>query len=174
MQISHVVGVFKAYTTRVGGGPMPTELRDEVGELIREKAHEYGATTGRPRRCGWFDAVASRFSVQVNGLSEIALTHLDILDALPSVKICTAYRLGDKVLNCFPSNVGVLEKCQPIYEELAGWQGPITEIRHFDDLPIEARHYVARLEEITCCPVGLISVGPKREQVIKAKSMLPQ
>ena len=174
MQISHVVGVFKAYTTRVGSGPMPTELRDEVGELIREKAHEYGATTGRPRRCGWFDAVASRFSVQVNGLSEIALTHLDIFDAFPSVKICTAYRLGDKVLDRFPANVGVLEKCQPIYEELAGWRGPIGEIRHLDDLPIDARHYVARLEEITCCPVGLISVGPKREQVIKAKSMLPQ
>ncbi len=174
MQIGHVVGVFKAYTTRVGGGPMPTELRDEVGELIREKAHEYGATTGRPRRCGWFDAVASRFSAQVNGFTEIALTHLDIFDAFPSVRICTAYRFGDKVLHCFPGNVEMLEKCQPIYEELAGWQGPISEIRNFDELPAEARHYVARLEEIICCPVGLVSVGPKRQQVIKARSMLPQ
>lgn len=174
MQISHVVGVFKVYATRVGSGPMPTELRDQVGELIREKAHEYGATTGRPRRCGWFDAVASRFSVQVNGCTEIALTHLDIFDAFPSVRICTAYRFGEKVLDRFPSNAGILEKCQPIYEELAGWQGPISDIRNFDELPLEARHYVAKLEEITCCPVGLISVGARREQVIKARSMLPQ
>ncbi len=174
MQIGHVVGVFKAYSTRVGQGPMPTELKDEVGELIREKAHEYGATTGRPRRCGWFDAVASRFSVQVNGFTEIALTHLDIFDAFPSVRICTSYRFADKVLDSFPGDVEMLEKCQPVYEELAGWQGPISEIRNFDELPAEARHYVARLEEITCCPVGLVSVGPKREQVIKARSMLPQ
>jgi len=174
MKIRHVVGVFKAYSTRVGRGPMPTELKDEVGELIREKAHEYGATTGRPRRCGWFDAVASRFSVQVNGFTEIALTHLDIFDAFPSVRICTSYRFGDKVLDSFPGDVEMLEKCQPVYEELAGWQGPISEIRNFDELPAEARHYVARLEEIICCPVGLVSVGPKREQVIKARSMLPQ
>ncbi len=174
MQIDHVVGVFKAYTTRVGGGPMPTELEDEVGRLIREKAHEYGATTGRPRRCGWFDAVAGRFSVQVNGCTEIALTHLDVFDAFPSVRICTAYKFGNEVLSRLPGSVAILEKCQPIYEELAGWQGPIADIRNLDDLPTEARQYVARLEEITCCPVGLISVGREREQVIRARSRLPQ
>ncbi len=174
MQIDHVVGVFKAYITRVGGGPMPTELEDEVGELIREKAHEYGATTGRPRRCGWFDAVAGRFSVQVNGCTEIALTHLDVFDAFPSLRICTAYRFGNEVLSRLPGSVGILEKCQPIYEELAGWQGPIADIRNLDDLPTEARQYVARLEEITRCPVGLISVGRQREQVIRARSRLPE
>ena len=165
--LDRIVGVFKVYISRVGSGPMPTELREEVGELIREKAHEYGVTTGRPRRCGWFDAVAGRFSVQVNGFSDIALTHLDIYDGFPSIKICTAYKLGDKIIDSFPSSAVVLKECQPIYEELPGWQMPTSEIRDFTQLPLEARRYIARLEELLSCPVSWIAVGPTRKQLIE-------
>ena len=170
--IDRVISVFKAYITRVGGGPMPTELKDEVGELIREKGHEYGATTGRPRRCGWFDAVAGSFSVQINGCDDIALTHLDIFDGFPSIKICTAYQLNGETLNSFPSDATILEKCQPVYEELPGWRGPISEIRDFDKLPLQARHYLSRLEELLSCPISLVSVGPKREQMIEVRPVL--
>jgi adenylosuccinate synthase len=168
-QIERVVGVFKAYCTRVGAGPMTTELKDKIGDLIREKAHEYGATTGRPRRCGWFDAVAGRFSVQVNGLTEIALTHLDIYDDFPSIKICTAYKFKDEVVTSFPGDVTILEKCQPIYEEVDGWQEPISRIRDFEKLPMGARNYIAHLEGILSCPISLVSVGPDRRQMILAK-----
>ena len=168
-----VIGVFKTYITRVGSGPMPTELQDKVGELIREKAHEYGTTTGRPRRCGWFDAVAGRFSVQVNGFSDIALTHLDVYDDFPSIKICTAYRFDNNVLDSFPSDTAILEKCQPVYEELPGWQVATSEIRDFAQLPLEAHQYVARLEELLSCPVSCIAVGPKRKQLVEVRSILP-
>jgi len=167
MAINRILGVFKAYITRVGSGPMPTELKDEVGELIRRKANEYGATTGRPRRCGWFDAVAARFSAEVNGFTELALTHLDTFDGFSSIKICTAYRLDNEMLDSFPSDIDVLGKCQPIYEELSGWQGPINEIRDFAQFPSEARRYLARLEELVRCPINLVSVGSRREQMIK-------
>jgi len=168
-----IIGVFKAYITRVGSGPMPTELQDKVGELIREKAHEYGTTTGRPRRCGWFDAVAGRFSVQVNGLSDIALTHLDVYDDFPSIKICTAYRFDNNVLDSFPSDAAILEKCQPVYEELPGWQVATSEIRDFAQLPLEAHRYIARLEELLSCPVSCIAVGPKRKQLVEVRPILP-
>jgi adenylosuccinate synthase len=171
-EINRAVGVFKAYITRVGGGPMPTELKDETGELIREKAHEYGATTGRPRRCGWFDAVAGRFSSQVNGFSDIALTHLDIYDDFPSIKICTAYKFNNRVLDSFPSDSSILEKCQPVYEQLSGWQEPTSEIRDFEKLPAGARNYMARLESLLSCPISFVSVGAKREQVVKVKPIL--
>jgi adenylosuccinate synthase len=170
-QIDRVVGVFKAYDTRVGAGPMPTELKDEIGDFIREKAHEYGATTGRPRRCGWFDAVAARFSVQINGLTDIALTHLDIYDGFPLIKICTAYKFNDEILTSFPSDVAVLEKCQPIYDELDGWKESISGIRNFEKLPGEARNYMSRLEDILSCPIGLVSVGPDRRQIISVKDL---
>lgn len=173
MEISRAVGVFKAYITRVGGGPMPTELKDDVGELIREKAKEYGTTTGRPRRCGWFDAVAGRLSVQVNSLSDIALTHLDIFDGFPSVRICTAYRLDNKTLDYFPSNATALERCQPVYEELPGWQESIADTRDLESLPQQARRYVARIEELLSCPISFIAVGPAREQVVEVKPILP-
>jgi len=172
--LDRIIGVFKAYISRVGSGPMPTELRDKVGELIREKAHEYGSTTGRPRRCGWFDAVAGRFSVQVNGFSDIALTHLDIYDDFPSIKICTAYKLGGKVIDSFPSSAVVLEECQPIYEELPGWQMPTSEMRDFTQLPLEPRRYIARLEELLSCPVSWIAVGPTRKQLIEVKPILSE
>jgi adenylosuccinate synthase len=168
-QIDRVVGVFKAYSTRVGAGPMPTELKDKTGDFIREKAHEYGATTGRPRRCGWFDAVAGRFSVQINGLSDIALTHLDIYDGFPSIKICTAYKFNGDVLTSFPRDVTILEKCQPIYEELDGWQESISGIRNFEKLPVRAHNYISRLEDLLSCPINLVSVGPDRRQIILVK-----
>ena len=169
-EIKRVVGIFKVYNTRVGAGPMPTELKDNVGDLIRRRAHEYGATTGRPRRCGWFDAVAGRFSVQINGLSDIALTHLDVYDGFKSIKICTAYKLHDEVLTSFPSDIAVLEKCQPIYEELDGWQESISGIRDFKDLPTGACNYMSRLEDLLSCPISLVSVGPDRRQIILTKS----
>jgi adenylosuccinate synthase len=168
-RISHILGVFKAYCTRVGEGPMPTELKDEMGNLIRERAHEYGTTTGRPRRCGWFDAVAAGFSTRINGFTEAAITRLDVLDTLPHLKICIGYKLNGKNINHFPGNIATLEKCQPIYEELPGWQASVRNARKFEQLPANARQYVTRLEELISCPVSLISVGPKREQIIELK-----
>jgi len=172
VKIDRVIGVFKAYTTRVGSGPLPTELLDETGELIRERAHEYGTTTGRPRRCGWFDAVVGRFSARINGFSGIALTRLDILDALPSLKICTSYKLDGNTLQNPPSNSGLLARCEPIYEELPGWQSDISVLRRFEDLPAAARSYVSRLEELLACPTDIISVGPRREQTIVVREVI--
>jgi len=170
-KIDNIVGVFKAYTTRVGGGPMPTELKDEVGDFIREHAHEYGATTGRPRRCGWFDAVAGKFSVQVNGFTDIALTRLDVLDAFDTIKICTAYKLNDQFVEHFPSDSSILEKCQPVYEELPGWKTPTNDIHMLKKLPTQARCYISRLEELLSCPISLISVGAERERAIMARKI---
>ena len=146
---------------------MPTELKDEIGNLIRERAHEYGTTTGRPRRCGWFDAVAARLSTRINGFTGAVVTRLDILDVLPSLKICVGYKLDGKTIDYFPSNVTTLEKCQPIYEELPGWQTSTTHIRQYDELPVEARQYIARLEELADCPVNLVCVGPERDHTIQ-------
>lgn len=170
-QINHIIGVFKAYTTRVGGGPMPTELTDKIGEFIRERAHEYGATTGRPRRCGWFDAVAGHYSAQINGFTGIALTRLDVLDTLDSVKICTGYQLNGSIVKDFPSDIDILAKCQPVYEELAGWRRPISDIRQYRQLPSQARRYIRRLEELLSCPVSIISVGANRHQSIMVKQI---
>jgi len=171
-RIDRVLGVFKAYCTRVGSGPMPTELKDETGNLIREQAHEYGTTTGRPRRCGWFDAVAGRFSARINGLTGIAITRLDVLDILPSLKICTGYKLDGQKIDYFPGSVAILERCQPIYEELAGWQSPTSDIRDYEQLPAEAKQYIARLEELISCPVNIVSVGAERGQTIHKMPIL--
>jgi len=171
-KINRILGVFKAYCTRVGSGPMPTELKDEIGNLIRERAHEYGTTTGRPRRCGWFDAIAARFSTQINGFSGTAITRLDVLDILPQLKICVGYKLDGESIDYFPGNIATLERCQPVYEELPGWLAPTTHIRQYKQLPLEARQYIARLEELTSCPVNLISVGQAREQTIMVSSIL--
>jgi len=171
-RIDRVLGVFKAYCTRVGSGPMPTELKDETGNLIRERAHEYGTTTGRPRRCGWFDAVVGRFSARINGLTGIAITRLDVLDILPSLKICTGYKLDGQKIDYFPGSVAILERCQPIYEELAGWQSPTSDIRDYEQLPVEAKQYIARLEELISCPVNIISVGAERGQTIHKMPIL--
>ncbi len=170
--LSHVLGIFKAYCTRVGSGPIPTELKDEIGDSIRERAHEYGTTTGRPRRCGWFDGVAARFSTRINGFTTAAVTRLDVLDTLPQLKICVGYKLDGQTINYFPANVAALERCQPIYEEMPGWQTSINDIQQFEQLPLQARQYVARLEELISRPVSLISVGMRREQTIQKLSLL--
>jgi len=172
IRISRIVGVFKAYCTRVGAGPMPTELKDETGDLIRERAHEYGTTTGRPRRCGWFDAVAARFSTRINGFTGIVVTRLDILDGFAQLKVCVGYKLDGDKIDYFPANVVALERCQPIYEELAGWQAPTSHIRQYEQLPAEARQYLARLEELISCPVNLVCVGPGREETIQKTPIL--
>lgn len=164
--LSAAIGVFKAYTTRVGNGPMPTELKDDVGEHIRQVGREFGTTTGRPRRCGWFDAVAARHAVMVNGFDAIALTRLDILDDQPSVRICVAYEVDGKRLDSFPASTEVLQRCHPIYEELPGWQTPTGGVRRREQLPSAAARYVGRLEELIGAPVELIGVGEERHRTI--------
>ncbi len=171
-EFSRVLGVYKAYCSRVGGGPMPTELKDEAGDLIRERGHEYGTVSGRPRRCGWFDAVAARLSKRVNGFTGVAITRLDILDIFPRLKICIGYKLDGKAIDYFPGNIAALERCQPIYEELPGWQVATTDIREYRQLPPEARNYIERLEEVISCAANLVCVGPEREQVIEKTPIL--
>ncbi len=170
--LTHILGIFKAYQTRVGTGPMPTELKDKTGEAIRECGHEYGTVTGRPRRCGWFDAVAARHSTRINGFSTAAITRLDVLDTLPQLKICVGYNLDGQAIDYFPASVSALERCQPVYEELPGWHTPTADIRQFDRLPPQAQHYVNRLEELIGCPASLISVGERREQTIQRMAVL--
>lgn len=165
-KISKVYGVVKAYTTRVGEGPFPTELKDEIGDLIRERGHEYGTTTGRPRRCGWLDAAVVRYAGQVSGLDYLAITRLDILDTLGTLKICTGYKYKGELLNEFPASLKVLEAVTPVYEELPGWQTDISGIRAYADLPANARRYVERLSEVVGVPLGVVSVGPARDQTI--------
>jgi len=161
-----VLGVVKAYTTRVGEGPLPTELFGELGDRLRESGQEYGASTGRPRRCGWFDAVAVRFAARVNGLDHLALTKLDVLDGLPSVSICVGYRCGGQALTEFPADLTRLVGCEPIYEELPGWSTPTRGITSFDDLPHEARAYISRLEAVTGVPATIVSTGSDRQETI--------
>ena len=165
-KINEVMGVAKAYTTRVGSGPFPTELNDRTGDQIRDIAQEYGATTGRPRRCGWFDAVIVRLSARVNSLSSLALTRLDVLDAMPKIKICTAYRYDGKVLHHFPSDPKVLSRCEPIYEDWEGWRTSTREARTFEALPEHGKRYVNRISELIGTKMSLISVGPDREETI--------
>ncbi|MFH0914647.1 MAG: adenylosuccinate synthase [Chloroflexota bacterium] len=171
VRINHILGVFKAYCTRVGGGPMPTELKDKTADRIREKGHEYGATTGRPRRCGWFDAVAGRYSTRINGFTSAVVTRLDILEEFPSIRICVGYKAGDKTLDTFPASITTLSQCQPVYEELPGWQTPLGDIRDYNKLPPAARGYISRLEELVACPVSIVSVGSRREQTIVRTSI---
>ncbi len=159
-------GVLKAYTTRVGAGPFPTELSDATGEALREKGGEYGSTTGRSRRCGWLDLVVLRHAVQVNGLTGLVVTKLDILSGLEKLKICTSYRLGTKILKTLPSRVEDLLKCEPIYEELAGWKEDISQIRKTQDLPTSARYYLKFIEKHLKTPLVLVSVGASREATI--------
>jgi len=170
--IAGVLAVYKAYTTRVGSGPFPTELTDEVGEAIRQRAWEYGTTTGRPRRCGWFDAVAARYSARLNGVTAVVLTRLDVLDGFPSVKVCTAYRYDGEVLTRFPTHPAVLERCEPIYEELPGWSEPTAGLTRWEDLPENARRYVRRLEELVGAPVALISTGPRRHETVQLRPVM--
>ncbi len=173
-QIDRVLGVYKAYNTRVGNGPMPTELTDETGDLLREGGPrpEYGATTGRPRRCGWFDAVAAHYTARINGVTAIALTRLDVLDQLPTIKVCTAYQLDGERTHSLPASGGALFRAKPVYEERPGWNEDTSGVRRFRDLPENARAYVRRIEELVGAPVHLVSVGPEREQAIPIKPIL--
>jgi adenylosuccinate synthase len=170
--IAQVYGVFKAYMTRVGSGPMPTELLDEVGETLREQGQEYGTTTGRARRCGWFDAVASRYSARVNSVTGAVLTRLDVLDKFPRIGICTGYELDGKVINSMPATVAQLNRVRPVYEEHEGWQTKTTDVRRFADLPIAAQRYVQRIEQLLGTPIKLVSVGPERDQAIHVSKTL--
>ena len=165
-RLTHVIGVFKAYQTRVGAGPMPTELNDDIGNYIRELANEYGTVSGRPRRCGWIDIVAARFSRRINGFTSIAITRLDVLDKLPQLKICTGYKLNGEIIDNFPASIAALERCRTVYEDLPGWLTPTSHIRRYEELPDRAQQYIVRLEELLRCPVGFISVGPSREETI--------
>jgi adenylosuccinate synthase len=164
--IDEVLGVVKAYTTRVGSGPLPTEIPGELGEQLRELGGEYGATTGRPRRCGWFDAVVVRYAAQVNGLTGLAITKLDVLDTFDQVKICTGYRVGHRDHDHFPCDLALLEGAEPIYETLPGWKEPTSSARSFHQLPARARQYLERIRELTGVGISYISVGAKREQII--------
>ena len=164
--LNGVVGIFKAYSTRVGAGPYPTELNDAMGDHIRAVGKEYGTTTGRPRRVGWFDAVAAKYASEINGISSIALTKLDVLDNVEQLKVCTGYKLHDTVLDTLPSSVALLNQVEPIYEEHPGWLASTTEARTIEDLPEAAQRYVRRLSQLIGARLAMISVGPSREQVI--------
>jgi len=165
-RIHGVLGVSKAYATRVGAGPFPSEMSGAVAEAVRARGNEYGATTGRPRRCGWFDAVVARYATRINGLDTVALTKLDVLDQCETVKICTGYRHRGEILTEFPEDEHVVARAEPVYEEISGWLAPTTGARHEGDLPAKARRYLERLEELTGAPFCLISTGPRRAETI--------
>jgi len=164
--IREVAGVLKAYTTRVGEGPFPTELHDKMGNTLRDRGAEYGATTGRPRRCGWFDAMAVRHAVCINGVTNLTLTKLDVLSGIPTIKVCEGYQLAGKSIASFPPLAGDLERVAPVYRELKGWEDDITTCRSYDALPNEAQAYISFIEEMIGVPVGIISVGSDRSQTI--------
>jgi adenylosuccinate synthase len=165
-RIQSVIGVVKAYSTRVGNGPFPTELLDETGELLRSTGHEFGATTGRPRRCGWFDAVAMSYSAMINGIENIAVTKLDVLDGFEEIKICVAYEHQGRRLKQFPTDLPTLTSITPIYETYPGWKSPIGAITHVEELPHNARRYLDAMAKLTGTKLWLISVGPRRDQTI--------
>ncbi len=166
-RIDRIIGVYKAYCTRVGSGPLPTELHDEMGHRIREQAQEYGTTTGRPRRCGWFDGVAARFSARINGFTGAIVTRIDVFDGFESLKVCVAYRLGGKEITRFPASISELERCEPVYEEMPGWNQDTTGARNWEDLPLEAQNYINRLSNLMGCPVNFACIGPERAQTIE-------
>jgi adenylosuccinate synthase len=166
LRLDYVLGITKAYTTRVGAGPFPTELFDKVGDYLGEKGHEFGATTGRKRRCGWFDAVAMRRAHQINGFSGLCITKLDVLDGLDTVRLCTAYRYEGKMLRTSPSGADALEKCEPVYEDMPGWKESTLGVKSLDRLPPAARAYLKRIEEVTGTRIDIISTGADREETI--------
>ncbi len=168
--IRSVIGVAKAYTTRVGEGPFPTELRDQLGEKIRERGGEYGATTGRPRRCGWFDAVVVSHSVRINGMREMAITKLDVLNGFDKIKICIGYRLGGKVVQQVPANLGMLKSAEPVYEEMEGWKTENKAAKSFNDLPANAQRYLRRIEELIGARVMMVSIGSERNETVEVRN----
>jgi adenylosuccinate synthase len=164
--VDRVIGIVKAYSTRVGNGPFPTELDDENGQRLRDIGNEYGATTGRPRRCGWLDLVALRYTSMINGFTDLAITKLDVLTGLDEIHVCTAYRYDDKEITRFPAEVQTLEKMEPVYETLPGWSEDITGASSFDDLPETAQHYLQYVADFMGVGISMISTGPKRSQTI--------
>jgi adenylosuccinate synthase len=164
--IDEVMGIVKAYTTRVGEGPFPTELSNTLGEHLRQKGAEFGATTGRPRRCGWLDMVVLKYAARINGLTSIALTKLDVLDEMDTIKVCVAYKHKSDIITEFPSNLRILYECEPIYEDLPGWKTPISEAKNYDDLPIHAQKYIEFISEQLETKIAIISVGPARTQTL--------
>ena len=168
--IREIIGISKAYITRVGCGPFPTELDDDDGEKLRQVGGEFGSTTGRPRRCGWFDAIVAKYAVRVNGLTGVALTKLDVLDAFDTIRICTGYEYDGKTLDELPANLEVFGNCRPVYEEMPGWKTDLSAVRSFADLPEKAQRYVRRLEELIGCPIVIVSVGARRDQTIMLKN----
>ncbi len=165
-QVGRIVAVYKAYSTRVGSGPLPTELFDATGDLIRERGREYGTTTGRPRRTGWFDAVAARYVARLNGVTEIALTLLDVFDVFDEIKVCTAYRLNEVTINHLPAREDLLNQVTPVWTTLPGWKTDITGVRRPEDLPPEAQGYIAFLQEQIGVPITMVGVGPDRDQLV--------
>jgi len=165
-RLDEILGVVKAYTTRVGSGPFPTEDISKIGDYLREKGYEYGTTTGRPRRCGWLDAVILKYSIMINSIDSIALTKLDILSGLKKVKICTGYKYDGKVYDHMPCHQTVLHKCTPVYEEYRGWSEDISGIKNFEDLPRQARNYIKNIEKIAKVAVSMVSVGAERSKII--------
>ena len=170
VKIDGVMGVTKAYTTRVGGGPFPTELNDEVGNRLREQGGEYGATTGRPRRCGWFDAVVVRHSVRLSGLTDLAITKLDVLKGLKKIKICTEYKFKGKKIQEFPASLRIQEECEPVYEEVKGWDEDISMVKDLNDLPSNAQKYVKLIEQLVGVDACMISLGNERGQTLMLKN----
>jgi adenylosuccinate synthase len=164
--ITDVIGVAKAYTTRVGRGPFPTELSDEIGDWIQKKGAEFGATTGRRRRCGWLDTVILRNALRLNGQTSLAITKLDVLGGLEILKICTAYEYQGERLNDFPASLKILEACNPVYETLPGWSDDISSIKELNNFPKNVKNYLKRVEELTGASIHIISVGPERNQTI--------
>lgn len=164
--ITHVMGIAKAYCTRVGNGPFPTELHDEVGDTLRKIGHEFGATTGRPRRCGWLDLVALAYAVRINGINELTITKLDVLDTFDQIQLCTAYELDGDRLTDFPLRIETFERIHPVYETFSGWKTSTRNLRHRDELPIEVRQYLDRIETYLEVPIKIISTGPAREETI--------
>jgi adenylosuccinate synthase len=170
--LNYVLGITKAYTTRVGSGPFPTELYDAVdkldpiGQMLATRGNEFGSTTGRARRCGWFDAAALKRSIQVNGVSGLCITKLDVMDGMETVQICIGYRIGDVVHDIFPVGAEALEQCEPIYEEMPGWSESTVGIKRYEDLPLAAQDYLKRMEAICGVPVDIISTGPERDETI--------
>ncbi len=170
--IGAVLGVVKAYTTRVGEGPFPTELTGDMGTILRDSGNEYGSVTGRPRRCGWYDAVAARYGVRINGLDALALTKLDVLDGVETLEICTAYRCGSRTLDEFPSDLSQLAACTPVYESMPGWKTQTRGVRRYEDLPDAARKYIARLEEVSGVRMAIVSTGSERDDTILRRDVL--
>ena len=169
--ITNAVGITKAYTTRVGKGPFPTELEDETGEWIREKGHEYGVTTGRSRRCGWLDLVIVKSAVRVSGLTSLAVTKIDTLAGLDEIKVCVGYKFNGEVIDYFPASLEDLANCEPVYEVFEGWDESVADARSFDELPENAKKYLNRIEEFTGTKISIVGVGPKRDQTMRVAEL---